>query len=380
MQSITDYEFFAGGGMVRLAFGPSATCLFANDVDPDKCAAYRRNHGDLREADIKSLSTADLPGVADIAWASSPCQDVSLAGRGAGLDGERSGLLFKFLWLMAGLRAEGRGPKMIIIENVPGLASLHGGHHLATIVSALSGMGYRVGALAVDAQLFVPQSRLRLFVIAVRDDVHVGRSFVASDAHPGWHPPALERVVALLPAWERARWNWWTLPAPPPRTITLADIVDPESKDVPWDDVIETRRRLSMMAPNHREKVDAAQRSGKPMVGAMSQRTRVEGGKGVQRMEIHFDGLAGCLLAPKGGSSVQRLLFVEGDSIRSRRLSPREAARLMGLPDKYELPLGYLDAMRLIGDGVAVPVVEHLFRHLIRPIASGLVNPNTRAA
>jgi DNA (cytosine-5)-methyltransferase 1 len=369
------YEFFCGGGMARLGFGPRAICLFANDLNAMKCAAYRRNcgDGDLREGDINLLSTADLPGVAAVAWASSPCQDLSVAGAGAGLGGERSGLLFKFLWLMAGLRAEGRGPKMIVIENVTGLATLHGGHDLVTIVIALSGMGYRVGALEANAKLFLPQSRARLFIIAIRDDVDVGASLAASEPQKSWHPPYLKRVFTLLPARSQARWNWWTLPAAAPRTTTLADIVDRETKDVPWDDMIETRRRLSMMATRHREKVEAAQRSGMPKVGAMSQRTRLEGGKRVQRMEIRFDGLAGCLLAPKGGSSVQRLLLVDGDSIRSRRLSPREAARLMGLPDKYELPPDYMDAMRLIGDGVAVPVVEYLVRHIIRPIIFGAV-------
>ncbi len=79
----TFLEFFAGGGMARLGLGRGWRCLFANDLDPAKCAAYRANFGgeELVEADIAGLSARDLPAArADLAWASFPCQDLSLAG------------------------------------------------------------------------------------------------------------------------------------------------------------------------------------------------------------------------------------------------------------------------------------------------------------
>jgi DNA (cytosine-5)-methyltransferase 1 len=59
---------------------------------------------------------------------------------------------------------------------------------------------------------------------------------------------------------------------------------------------------------------------------------------------------------------------VEGESVRTRLLSPREAARLMGLPDSYHLPSNYNLAYHLAGDGVVVPVVRHLAGFLIEPI------------
>ena len=76
------YEFFCGGGMARAALEPEWRCLFANDVDPRKGAAYAANWGgdQLRIADVASLGASDLPGQADLAWASFPCQDLSLAG------------------------------------------------------------------------------------------------------------------------------------------------------------------------------------------------------------------------------------------------------------------------------------------------------------
>ena len=78
------YEFFAGGGMARLGLGAGWACRFANDFDPVKAATYRANFPDagehFHEGDVFALTGADLPGQADLAWASSPCQDFSLAG------------------------------------------------------------------------------------------------------------------------------------------------------------------------------------------------------------------------------------------------------------------------------------------------------------
>ena len=93
-------EFFAGGGMVRAGLGPDWRCLFANDFDHKKSRVYRDNWGEaeLKTLDVGALRTRDLPGHANLTWASFPCQDLSLAGAGAGLKGERSGTFWPF-WL-----------------------------------------------------------------------------------------------------------------------------------------------------------------------------------------------------------------------------------------------------------------------------------------
>jgi DNA (cytosine-5)-methyltransferase 1 len=118
------------------------------------------------------------------------------------------------------------------------------------------------------------------------------------------------------------------------------------------------------MSPLHRRKVELAKTA-----GAIYKRTRRdESGRSVQRAEVRFDGISGCLRTPAGGSSRQSILMVEGREIRSRLLSPREAARLMGLPDAYNLPTNYNEAYHLAGDGVAVPVVRFLAQHLLEPL------------
>ena len=106
---LTFYEFFAGGGMARAGLGKHWTCLFANDIDEMKAATYADNwkHQPLC-ADIASVRTRDLPGIADLAWASFPCQDLSLAGDGRGIGHHsdkvltRSGTFWPFWQLIRG--------------------------------------------------------------------------------------------------------------------------------------------------------------------------------------------------------------------------------------------------------------------------------------
>ncbi len=115
-------------------------------------------------------------------------------------------------------------------------------------------------------------------------------------------------------------------------------------------------------------KVKKAQKEGGKRVGTVYRRTRPQDdGTKAQRAEVRFDEVAGCLRTPGGGSSRQIIMVVEGKKVRTRLLSPREAARLMGLPEDYPLPERYNDAYRLIGDGVAVPVVFWLSRTILEP-------------
>lgn len=117
------------------------------------------------------------------------------------------------------------------------------------------------------------------------------------------------------------------------------------------------------------------------MVGGVYKRTRKDDcGLRVQRAEVRFDGVSGCLRTPVGGSSRQSIMIVEGDAVRSRLLAPREAARLMGLPDTYKLPQNYNEAYHLAGDGVVVPVVRFLAAHLLEPLLGGGTGSATKEA
>ncbi|HEX8513212.1 MAG TPA: DNA cytosine methyltransferase, partial [Allosphingosinicella sp.] len=130
MTTATFYEFFAGGGMARAGLGDSWRCLFANDFDRKKGLVYQANWGtggELKIGDVGELKARDLPGYADLIWGSFPCQDLSLAGGGAGLLGERSGTFYPFWRLIRELIRDGRAPKIVALENVCGTLTSHQG-------------------------------------------------------------------------------------------------------------------------------------------------------------------------------------------------------------------------------------------------------------
>ena len=104
------------------------------------------------------------------------------------------------------------------------------------------------------------------------------------------------------------------------------------------------------------------------MIGTAYRRTRVESGKKSVRTEVRFDGIAGCLRTPSGGSSRQIVIEVENGRVRSRLMTIREGARLMGMPESYRLPAAYNEGYHLVGDGVCVAVVSYLARSIFEPI------------
>ena len=360
------YEFFAGGGMARLGLGEAWTCAFANDFDAVKAATYRANFADaehhFRQGDVWKLAPSDLPGQADLAWASSPCQDFSLAGARAGLTGGRSSAFFGFWRLMEALAAEGRAPRTVVIENVAGLLTSHGGADFTALCRALAAQGYRFGALEIDAARFLPQSRPRVFVVATRQPVPAGLT-----GESPFHSRLVREAHARLPQDLAAAWVWWRGPAPAVRNTDLASLLEPDDA-VTWHSPARTEALIALMAPLHRARIETLRAAGGRAVGGLFRRMRTENGVRVQRAEARFDGLAGCLRTPRGGSSRQTLVVVEAGKVRTRLLSPREGARLMGLPESYQLPVAATSALHVIGDGVAVPAVRWLAANILEPL------------
>lgn len=371
------YEFFAGGGMARAGLGPSWQCLFANDFDAKKGLAYQANWGtagELKVGDVRDINATELPGHPDLIWGSFPCQDLSLAGNGAGLEGERSGTFYPFWKVIHGLTADRRGPGIVAVENVCGALTSHGGKDFEAICRTFAEANYRYGALVINADLFVPQSRPRLFVIGVREDIEIAPEMLSPEPLAPFHTRALCRAVEGLSEEARERLLWWNVPIPARRTVAFVDVIEEAPDSVAWHNQAETKRLLDMMSAVNLAKVQAAKRAGRRMVGGVYRRTRLdEAGCKVQRAEVRFDDVAGCLRTPAGGSSRQVILVIDGNVVRSRLISARETARLMGLEDSYILPRNYNQAYHLTGDGVAVPVVRHLAHHLFEPLLDAQV-------
>ena len=367
------YEFFAGGGMARLGLGPGWRCLLANDFSEKKALAYRTNFPPAEElicGDVYNLTTSDLPGQADLAWASFPCQDLSLAGKQKGLGAERSGSFWGFWRLMQRLQEEERTVPLVVLENVVGTITTRNGEDFNILLDTLASAGYRVGPMVLNAVHWIPQSRPRLFVIGVHTKVDLPRHLRAYTSNTFLHPAALQRAFSQAPQQIREAWVWWNLPRPAHRKTTLADVIEEHPTSVRWHTEGETRRLYELMPAIHRAKVSEAQRKGRS-VGTVYRRIRLnEQNEKTQVAEVRFDGISGCLRTGSGGSSKQFVFVVEGDQMRSRLLSTREAARLMGVPEDYQLPENYSDAYHLLGDGLAVPVVAWLERNLLTPLLS----------
>lgn len=384
------YEFFAGGGMARAGLGKDWSCLFANDFSEMKARTYIENWGGEHFVcgDVACVSTAQLPNRADLVWASFPCQDLSLAGNCRGLGDAasevmtRSGTFWPFWALMMKLRNEQRAPRLIVLENVIGALTSREGRDFEAICEALRAGGYRYGAVVIDANHFVPQSRPRVFFVAVDKDLPVPAALFGTEANPLWHPAALSGAHSRLSDATKREWIWWRMPTPSRRNIGFVDIIEEKPTGCRWHSKAETERLLAMMTPLHLAKIAQAKSSGRKSVGGVYKRTRIDAaGIKRQRAEVRFDDTAGCLRTPAGGSSRQLIVVVDGESVRSRLLSAREAARLMGLDDAYKLPQRYNDAYHVSGDGVCVPVVRYLASTLLEPLlVLESSRPNTMAA
>ena len=355
-------DFFAGSGLARFGLEPEFDTVWANDVCPKKGAVYNANTSGPRILidSISNVRGRDVPA-ADLAWASFPCQDLSLAGNLTGIGaGTRSGLFWEWIRVLDELDDAGRRPPLLALENVVGFLIAHDGSHFTRAYEALRTRGYRAGAVVIDARDFVPQSRPRAFLIAV--DRSLPTTGLAQDRPGHFHPGA---VIAAAAAVADTDWIWWTLPPAAGRVGTLADLCDWRA---PCDSPKRTTERLAMLSPRNNRKLEQQLRYGRSAVGTGYCRTRPTADGRVQRLEIRFDGVAGCLRTPEGGSSRQVVLLLDRGAVHTRLMTVRECARLMGAPDTYEIPGTYNDGYRAMGDAVVVPVVRWLTRHLLVPL------------
>lgn len=345
-------DFFAGSGLVAEGLKDFFQTVWANDICEKKANVFCSNHdrGVFHLSSIMDVKGGDLPQ-AILSWGSFPCQDLSLAGNMGGLSCSRSGLVWQWLRVMDELRNR---PPLVVAENVVGLVSAAKGEHYRKIHNALVSRGYKVGSVLIDASHWVPQSRKRVFIIAV--DAGIPTRQFETD-HPAWcHPTAIVRAAEGLKGWV-----WWNPPKPPARNVKLDDVIE---FSAPCDEPDKQQRLLDMVPEKHHEKLTIASIKGQKIFPGYK---RIRQGR--QVLELRFDGVAGCLRTPEGGSSRQFIVIKDNDSLKTRLITVKEAAALMGAPGNYKLPGSYNDGYKAMGDAVAVPVSRYLAEHLLSPLA-----------
>jgi len=163
-------EFFAGIGLMRLGLERAGwKVVWANDIDKDKRDIYCGHFKDAAEpfvlGDIHTLQSADLPKV-ELATASFPCNDLSLAGSRHGLAGPHSSAFWGFVELIKGMSIR---PPLVLLENVPGFLTSRGGNDFLDACLALNDAGYSLDTFIIDALFFVPQSRRRMFIVGKQE-------------------------------------------------------------------------------------------------------------------------------------------------------------------------------------------------------------------
>lgn len=353
-------DFFAGSGLVSVGLEGCCQTVWANDFCPQKAAFFRSNHPNVSflEGSITEVSGASLPE-AEISWASFPCQDLSLAGNRGGLGSSRSGLFWEWLRVLDESPAP---PKVLAIENVVGLLTSNSGEDYQELHQALVKRGYRVGPMVINSWHWVPQSRPRLFIVAVKASLDTN----AYEANfPNWlHPASLQKVTAGLP-----KTVFWNLLEPSgERKPSLQKLIQ---WDAPFSPMAETEKLLSLVPEKHRKLIANLSKTERVAFPGY-RRTR----HGQQVLELRFDDLAGCLRTAKGGSSRQFLLIWDRGQWKSRLLTTRETARLMGAPDSYQLSKNYNESYNAMGDAVAVPVAKFLAEMLLAPLSNCQPLPN----
>lgn len=242
--------------------------------------------------------------------------------------------------------------------------------------------------MQVSAEHFTPQSRPRLFVLGVRDDLASKVMTLPEDEI--WWPRFAKSNLGIRPRRvhetmlksrqvkdqaslfelldkknEDLHWGIIDFPELPHRTETFADIVDWLADS--WWSAERTERALSEMAPLHRRRIQEMSERGSRQVATAYRRRR----NGATVYEVRSDGVAGCLRTARGGSSTQIVIIVEGEDVRMRWMTPREYARLQGSAYPETLDAFRSAALRTaFGDAVCVPAVRWIAKHAFGSLLS----------
>ncbi|MQT00114.1 DNA cytosine methyltransferase [Streptomyces jumonjinensis] len=368
-------EFFAGIGLARLGLESGGfKVTWANDLDAQKRDMYKGHFADPEDhyilRDIREIAddirSPLAPRRADLAWASFPCTDLSLAGGRSGLAGEHSSTFWNFTDVVAAMGdRDGETPAVIALENVNGFATSHKGADMKAAVERLNKLGYWADVVTLDARRFVPQSRPRLFVVASRLPKPLADERRDTELRPSWLDRALDD--------ESIDTHRTLLPEPPPlRGAGWTDLVDADDDpSVEWWDAERVAHFESQLSGINKARVEQLGREPEPSYRTAYRRTR----GGVPAWEIRDGDVAGCLRTARGGSSKQAVVRMQkGEPLRVRWMTAREYAKLMGAPE-YALPAKRNQAIMGFGDAVCVDAVAWLARHYLQPLLTGTLRP-----
>lgn len=307
-KSLKGYKFidlFAGIGGFRLAlesFG--AQCVYSNEWDKFAQETYQMNFGDIPEGDITQVDETSIPDH-DILCAGFPCQPFSISGKQYGFEDSRGTLFFDVARIVKEKR-----PKVVFLENVKNFATHDGGKTIRVVKNTMLELGYSFQFSVLNPINYgIPQKRERVYMVCFRNDVE-RESFVFPQ------PFKLNRFVEdfLLPDNE------------------VRDLIVNRT-----DLVLNDKVNINYNSPS-------TIRVG--TVGKGGQGERIYSPKGIA---ITLSAYGGGVFAKTGG------YLING---QTRRLHPRECARIMGFPDSFKLHPNMNQAYKQLGNSVVVDVLQ----------------------
>lgn len=408
MHDMRFVDLFAGIGGFHQALGAAGLgmqCVFSSEIDQDAADVYEWNHGHRPHGDIRPLTEGQVMSVPDhdLLAAGFPCQPFSKSGFQRGFGETRGTLFFNICRIL-----QERQPQYVVLENVRNLAGPRQRETWGTIVYSLRDLGYRVSSTpsVFSPHLLPPvlggrpQVRERVFVLGV----HVGRARARRE-----EPEPLLRNVPV-DGWDPRRWRLSEdLPlqaaAAVPETYALRPhevrwietwnelIGDLDEERLPtfpiWSDSFVEHLDVPLGTPrwksnffvrNHqlylRNKalIDGWLDRHDGLSGFPPSRRKLEwqAQDGVRDLWQHVMHLRPSGIRVKQATYLPALVAITQTSIigpERRRVTPREAARLQGLPDSFRLHPRDSLAYKQLGNGVNVGVVQHAVRTLLTSAA-----------
>lgn len=335
-------SLFTGVGGFDLGF-ERAGMECAWQVEFDKaCQSILKKHWSETELfdDVRTVGKHNLEPV-DVICGGFPCQDVSIAGKRAGLAGERSGLWSEFARIIDELE-----PKWVVIENVPGLLSSNRGRDFATVIRWLAERGYGVAWRILDSQYFgVAQRRRRVFIVGSFGSGSASEILFESESLSGDFAPSGEQGKEA--------------PAATLRSGGSGGVPSSRGEHIVayWDGT-QTSDTLDVSVLSKGQMMPEKRRF--PVIWEMHHASEVYRGlwTAQNRLETYKDQVAPTLQARMGtGGNNIPLVGV-------RKLTPTECERLQGFPDGWTDGQADSHRYKQMGNAVTVNVAEWIGKRI----------------
>ena len=309
LNNITFIDLFAGLGGFRIVLESlGAECVYSNEWDKHAQKVYFNNFGDLPEGDITLVDEKQIPKH-DILCAGFPCQAFSISGKQRGFEDSRGTLFFDVARIVKEKR-----PKVVFMENVKNLAKHDGGKTLEVIQATMEELGYEFNQKVLSSVNYgIPQKRERIYMVCFRKDI------------------------------VNANFNF-KYPKSIPLTKHVEDFLIPE-EEIPKN-LFVTREDTYM--ENKTDNVYSNKPIRMGIVNKGGQGERIYSTKGIA---ITLSAYGGGAFSKTGG------YLING---KTRKLHPRECARLMGYPDSYQLAEKDSQSYKQFGNSVVIDVLQYI--------------------